>query len=106
MDRQSPSRHGQRLLPRVIDEIAETEPEKIFAVIPRTFDLDDGFMNVTYSDFAKAIHRMSAWLEGKLGRSSSFETVAYIGPSDIGYFILAIAACKVGFKVSDKFHYL
>ena len=93
--------HGQRLLPTVIDEISEKEPEKVFAIIPRTLNLDDGFVNVTYRDFGNAINRMAAWLEEKMGRSSSFKTLAYMGPSDIGYFIMTIAACKVGFKVSN-----
>jgi acyl-coenzyme A synthetase/AMP-(fatty) acid ligase len=93
--------HGQRLVPVVIDELSEREPEKIFAIIPRTLDLDDGFANVTYRDFANAINRMAEWLEEKMGRSSSFETLAYMGPFDIGYFVMLLAACKVGFKVSN-----
>jgi len=101
MSRPSQIPYGQRLMPVVIDELSEKQPEKIFAIIPRTLDLDDGFVNVTYRDFANAINRMAEWLEEKMGRSSSFETLAYMGPFDLGYFVMLLAACKVGFKVSN-----
>jgi hypothetical protein len=33
------------------------------------------------------------------GKSTTFETVGYIGPGDIRYLILVVAAIKVGYKV-------
>lgn len=92
--------YGHRLLPAVIDEHAVRTPEKVFAIIPRTLDLRDGFMDITYHDFATAIDGMAYWLEERMGRSSSFETLAYMGLSDMAYFIFLVAACKVGYKVS------
>ena len=92
--------HGNRLLPITIDDIAENKPEKLFGCIPRTSDPRDGFVDVTFADFARAVDRAAWWLEESLGKSTTFETLAYLGPSDIRYFILAVAASKVGYKVS------
>ncbi|RDL42326.1 uncharacterized protein BP5553_02305 [Venustampulla echinocandica] len=95
----SESKIGRRLLPVVIDEISTYDPSRIFATIPISESLRDGFMDVTYRDFANAINRMSAWFDHEFGgKSSSFETVSYNGPPDLGYSIMTLAACKMGFK--------
>ena len=94
-----PVLYGKRLFPVTVDEIARTTPDKIFACIPRTNDLKDGFEDVTFGGFARAANRIAWWLERSLGKSSTFETLAYIGPFDLRYFILLVAAPKVGYKV-------
>ena len=40
-----------------------------------------------------------------LGRSTVFETIAYIGPSDLRYAIVFLAAVKCGYKVSNAICY-
>jgi acyl-coenzyme A synthetase/AMP-(fatty) acid ligase len=93
--------YGKRLLPSMVDENAEKAPEKLLAYIPRSGDLKDGFTSVTRGDFARAVNRCAWWLEGLLGTSTTFETLSYLGPSDLRYFILIIAVSKVGYKVSS-----
>jgi hypothetical protein len=92
--------YGKRLIPVTVDQIAHLTPNKTLACIPFTYDLKDGFRDVSFGDFARAVDRTAWWLESSLGKSTTFTTLAYIGPSDLRYFILIIAACKVGYTVS------
>lgn len=90
---------GRRLLLPLLERIAQTDPERVYASIPKTNYLKDGYTDVTYHELARAVHRAAGWLEDTFGRSSTFETLAYIGLSDIRYFILVLAAPYVGYKV-------
>ncbi|KAL8948969.1 MAG: hypothetical protein Q9222_004891, partial [Ikaeria aurantiellina] len=47
---------------------------------------------------ANSVNSLAHWLEKTLGKSTTFETIAYIGALDLRYFILALAAAKVGYK--------
>jgi hypothetical protein len=92
---------GRQLLPVVVDE---RNPKWLFARVPKSpTNLRDGFLDVTCGTFARAVNRAACWLDDRLGRSSSFETLAYLGPSDIRYTIFVLAAAKVGFKVTKYF---
>lgn len=91
---------GQRLLARVIDDCAAKQPDRVWAAVPRSSDLTQGFVDITFRQFAKASDRAAFWLEDCLGASNgSFETFAYAGDKDIRYPIMAVAAVKVGRKV-------
>lgn len=92
--------HGKRLLAVIVDELAKATPNRVWASIPNGSDPKDGFLDVTYAELGRAINRTAAWLEDTFGKSSSFETLAYIGLFDVKYHIMVIAATKVGYKVS------
>jgi hypothetical protein len=99
----------QRLLPKIIDFNAEAHPTKLYAIFPKSEVLSDGFYDYTYKQFADSINHISWWLDESLGRSEFSDTFAYIGPKDIRYSILAVAAIKTGRKVriiSAKFRSL
>lgn len=87
-----------RLLPQIVDDLARDEPSRIFTAIPRTNDISDGLRDVTALEFATAVNRAAWFLEKVLGRSNSVETLTYIGPSDLRYPILSLAAPKAGYK--------
>ena len=87
---------GHRLLPVLIDEIAQQEPGRLFCII---HGLPGGSRSLNMNDFARAINRASYWLEAHIGRGETFETLAYMGPNDIRYYILMLAAIKVGYKL-------
>ena len=90
---------GRQLLPIVVDE---KNPKWLFARVPRSpTNLQDGFLNVTCGDFARAVNRAAGWLEDIFGQSLTFDTLAYLGPSDIRYTIFVLGASKVGFKVTN-----
>lgn len=91
--------YGRRLFPTLIDERASSEPTRPFVAIPKSSDLRDGFVDISYQQLATAINRCSWWLENKLGKARNFETVGYLGILDLRYTILMFACVKVGYKV-------
>ena len=99
-DRSNRPAYGSRLLPQVLDDLAISKPERIYASFPTSFDLRNGFRDVTVLQMARAVNAMAWWLEGKIGKSSTFETVSYLGLPDIRYVIVFLAAVKCGYKVS------
>lgn len=95
--------YGQRLLARVIDDHATKQPDRAWAAVPRSSDLSQGFVDITFKQFANAINRAAFWLEGRLGASDgSFAAFAYAGDKDLRYSIMAVAAVKVGRKVLQQ----
>lgn len=90
---------GRRLLPTLIDDIARSNPDRPFASLPKTTDPRDGFIDINFRTIATAINRCAWWIETEFGRSLDFESLAYMGPSDLRSAILIIAAIKTGYKV-------
>jgi hypothetical protein len=75
-----PSDIGKRLLHVTIDKIAAETPDRIWASIPRSNNLSDGYRDVSFATFANAINRLSWFLKSNLGPGLKiFTTVAYIG---------------------------
>ena len=72
--------YGHRLIPKLLDELAETTPNHVFALIPQSVQFADGLQEVTISAFARAVNRASSWIESTIGKGTDFETIAYIGP--------------------------
>ncbi|CAJ2511290.1 Uu.00g069150.m01.CDS01 [Anthostomella pinea] len=91
--------YGRRLLPSALDELAETSPNRLYAAIPKTADVNDGFRDITVADVARGANFMAKWIEDKFGRSESFETLTYIGVSDLRGPIVFQAAVKCGYKL-------
>ncbi len=71
---------GRRLLPHVIDQIAQDQPERILYEFPRDGVVSHGFQQVSARDYANAINRASWWIEEALGRGVDAETIGYQGP--------------------------
>jgi len=90
---------GTRLIPALIDELATTDAARVFASFPRTTNIEDGFEDTTYGELARAINKCAWWMEHTLKRSEKFETLQYVGPQDLRYVILLLAAIKTGYKV-------
>lgn len=87
-----------RLLPQIIEDIANEEPDRVFVALPKNNDISSGVIEVTAGQLARAIDRAAWFLERTVGCSRSFETLTYIGPHDLRYPILSVAAPKVGYK--------
>lgn len=92
---------GQRLLTATVDHIARTDPAKICFSIPFKSSTSD-YIDITYQRFANSIDRLAWHLKQSIGLSDDLETICYLGPPDLFYFIFALAACKCGFKVSGS----
>ena len=93
-------KRGQRLLPVVLDHLAQDTPERIYASVPRTNDLKDGFRDISVKEVSAAVHACAWWLHDTLGRSENFKTLAYVGVNDLRYTVFWFASIKCGYKVS------
>jgi hypothetical protein len=93
---------GGRLLPSTIDQLALSRPNDIFFSIPKDEnDLMRGFDDISCIQFSNAINHAAVWLQGRVGENDDilFDSLAYLGPNDLRYPILAIAAAKHGKQV-------
>jgi len=100
---QSPE-HGKRLLPVLIDQTARDNPRRSWASIPQdNAELKKGYQDINYRQFANAINHAAWWLQEHLPSvdvENSFETLAYAGPKDLRYPIIAVAVAKLGKKAN------
>ncbi|KAE8164394.1 thioester reductase domain-containing protein [Aspergillus tamarii] len=93
---QVPRNCGRRLMPAVLDEVAESDPERVFVSVPRSSNLADGFKDIPYGTFAKAVNKCAWYLREQLGKDSIPKTILYMGPLDVRYLIIILAAAKAG----------
>lgn len=90
----------KQLLNHIIDGLAQTRPESVWAKIPRDpSSYDAGYRKITYRLMANAINGLAWWIKGNFEESKTFETLAYFGNWDPRYSILMLAAVKAGYKV-------
>lgn len=93
---------GKRLLVDIIDERARNEPHKEWLSAPRSSQPKDGWHPITYKQAANAINRIAHRIQKQLDSDptlkspESFPTIAYIGPNDARYPIMAFGAIKAG----------
>ena len=90
--------YGERLLPQVIDAYAKSDPDRIYALVLHSADVTQGFRKITMKELASAVNRIAWWIDGEIGHSDNFETLAYMGATDIRYGIFFFAAIKSGYK--------
>ena len=93
--------YGERLLPKVVDDIARNSPDKVFATIPLTSDWRDGSRDVTYRDLSKGVDRAAWWLKENVLSRTQFETLAYTSANDLRYCFFTLGAVKADFKVTS-----
>ncbi|KAJ3529470.1 hypothetical protein NM208_g9741 [Fusarium decemcellulare] len=99
MSQTKPGNVGRRLLPSLVDEIAASNPERIFYSVAKTQNPADGFEDINARAFANAVNRCAWHIEKHLGRGQNFPTLAYAGPQDVVYAILTLACIKTGYKL-------
>lgn len=93
-------------LPTIIDQLARSNPDNIWAEYPSSpTTLDDGFQQITYAQFARAVNSSARHIQQVLGRRGTGEPLAYLAPNDPRCSIAVIAAMKAGFSVREPlFH--
>lgn len=67
-------------MPHILDDLARDEPYHVLYCVPRSEEIEDGFREVSAQTFANAVNRTAHWIERELGRSDTFNTIAYAGP--------------------------
>lgn len=91
------------LMPHLVDQKARTDPAALYLEYPiDAADYRDGFRKISYGDFANAVNSLAWWLHETIGPSEVFETLAYVGPNDVRYPALILAAVKAGYVVSHS----
>ncbi|RAL07159.1 thioester reductase domain-containing protein [Aspergillus homomorphus CBS 101889] len=91
-----PPNCGRRLMPAVLDEVAENDPQRVFVSVPKSANLADGFQDITYGTFARVVNKCAWWIREQLGEDSIPKTMLYMGPLDVRYLIIILAAAKAG----------
>ncbi|GAB7340817.1 hypothetical protein MBLNU457_7181t1 [Dothideomycetes sp. NU457] len=86
-------------LPRLVDDVASRNPEQTWILVPKSDNLEDGYRPVTFASLARAVNKMSRWIEKTIGISETRETIAYMGVNDTRYIIFLLAALKTGYKI-------
>ena len=79
---------GKRLLPVVVDEIAHSNPDQVFIEVPKSRQIQDCCISVTFLAFSTAISRCAWPMEENVGQSEKPD------PLDIRYLIILFAAAK------------
>lgn len=93
---------GRRLIAQLIDTFAHDTPNRIYCSLPTSTKIEDGYgyKDISYYQLANAINHTAQWIQRQLGPPSvDYQTIAYLGPSDLRYTILTIAAQKTGYMV-------
>jgi hypothetical protein len=80
--------YGRRLLPRILDDLASAEPDRILYSISTSSDTFQGFQQVSARTFAKAVDKTAWLLRGQIGGRSTLQSVGYIGPRKFSPSIL------------------
>lgn len=62
--------------------------------------MEDGYEDISYGTFAKAVNGCSWWMEEQLRTGGCSQTIAYLGPLDVRYLIVLLAASKTGHVVN------
>ena len=95
--------YGKRLIPQIIDQAARISASAAWGAMPVSEDLCDGVKDITYSSVASAINQLAWWIESKVGKSEKFETLAYIGPSQLTRCCIALAALMANLVTNSGF---
>ncbi|KAI7707167.1 hypothetical protein KC322_g5596, partial [Hortaea werneckii] len=69
-------------LPTFVDNIAREEPDTPWMNLPRSPDLKQGWLTLTFKDLADAVNGVASWAENSLGAGDGKTTIAYIGVND------------------------
>jgi hypothetical protein len=99
MEDKSSSGFGKRTLPETLDGIAREIPNRQYGTIPISADLNDGFRDISVKQVANGVNGFAFQLEQLYGRSAKFETITYMGISDLRYVMVVLGAIKCGYQV-------
>jgi hypothetical protein len=89
--------HGKRILVSVVENKASHDIGKPWVSVPvNDQNLSEGFKDVSFRQLNNYANHAAQWLHENLPRTSQpFQCLAYAGPKDLRYPILALAAAKL-----------
>ncbi|KAI1154293.1 acetyl-CoA synthetase-like protein [Nemania diffusa] len=86
-------------LPQIVDTTAREQPDYLYGSWP--VDLNSyaaGVRNVTYAQLANIVNGLAWWLVKQLGNDKGSQVIAYVGPNDVRFTALVLAAIKTGHR--------
>ncbi|CAG8909802.1 unnamed protein product [Penicillium egyptiacum] len=90
-------KHGERILVSVVENRASNNSGNPWVSVPvDDQDLSQGYKDINFRQLNNYANHAAQWLTESLPQTSEpFQCVAYAGPKDLRYPILALAAAKV-----------
>jgi hypothetical protein len=104
------SKWHHELLPHMVDRLARETPDALYGLWPvNATSYDEGFRAITYAELANVVNGLALHLTTALGPGGTdvgqaVPVISYVGPNDVRYMALAIAAIKAGYVVWGKHH--
>ena len=94
------SHEEKQLLVNILDNLANNKPNAAYAYEPISPDnFDQGFRKITWGQIGNAVNGLAWWITAQVGRSSTFDTLLYLGPNDCRQLIIIFACIKTGYNV-------
>lgn len=88
------------LLPHIVDRLASETPDAIYALWPvAPASYQAGFREINYGQLANIVNGLAWWIVEQLGTGDGEQVLTYIGPNDVRYCALVLAAVKTGYVV-------
>ncbi|GAB7324293.1 hypothetical protein MBLNU13_g08261t1 [Cladosporium sp. NU13] len=86
---------GERSVLDTIDDLAAIHPERTWARYPASQEAFEKaeLISVSFAAFSNAINRLAWYLDTQLPERCDLDTIAYVGPSDVRYYILGDDNC-------------
>ncbi|KAI9659579.1 MAG: putative NRPS-like protein biosynthetic cluster [Bathelium mastoideum] len=88
--------HARAPIPTLLDELSRIRGHTVVASFTISNDAKS-FRDVTFDQFTNAVNKIAQIFEQRLGKSESFAPIAYLGPPDLRYYLVLVAANKVGY---------
>ncbi|KAJ5527212.1 Male sterility NAD-binding [Penicillium frequentans] len=85
----------QRTLLRITDDIAFSDPDRLYCVQTISPDVSQGWKDINFSGLVAAANRMALWIEENVAPSSKPETLAYVATNDVRYVAFVIACMRL-----------
>lgn len=96
-----PVDYGRRIVPRLVDEMTHSDSQRPFVSVAKYMHLEEGYEDVTCSKFATLATAANGDLRATWGRGKS-DTLLYLGPLEIRYLLIVLAATKTGHVVRNR----
>ena len=95
---------GERTVLETIDALAADHPDRTWARYPASQEAFEKaeLVSISFAAFSNAINRLAWYLDKQLPERCDLDHIAYIGPSDVRYYILGCAASKCRLTVSEE----
>lgn len=90
------------LIPHVVDRLARGRGSAIYG----EWVTESNVVSITYLQLANVINALAWWLVDQLGTGSHehSEVLTYVGPNDVRYSAMVLAAIKAGYVVGLSTH--